>query len=458
MKGAGVLVLLVVAVLVFPAGAQPIYVPNQPCHAAAEFLLGDGPLCYVPTRRADDAKHIAGSPASRAGTLLCESHDVSLWGGCKQWESRRVPAGGPDASGAAAADGRVFVSGYECRPGDCRFLQASLVAYDAETGAELWSRGFTELDTNTATDVATDGSRVYVSGTACVARFCDTWVPYVTAFDAGTGAFQWVAHGASSSILARAAEVAVADGRVYLVGYDCLASACTDVDAFIATFDAATGAAGWSLHHDGPGGFTLATGVAADDGRMFLTTYGCADDACDALESEVRAYHGATGIFDWATDAGPGPFVATSATADAGTVFVGGIVCDASSCRSASAAYAHSMDAATGAPGWTTQFAISGGYYLGEAIASDAGEVFLAGDTCRPSVCALKDAFVVKLDGETGAEKWMARELAQHGNSIRKAAGVAVLDDAVFLAGDTCYSCGGGAIFTAAYDRYGLLD
>src|SRR5207244_1749210 len=76
------------------------------------------------------------------------------------------------------------------------------VAYDAASGARLWSARYPAHDGPgaTALAVSADGSRVFVTGTAGIfnGRFCDCSFATI-AYDASTGARLWLNYSGSST-------------------------------------------------------------------------------------------------------------------------------------------------------------------------------------------------------------------------------------------------------------------
>jgi hypothetical protein len=113
--------------------------------------------------------------------------------GTKLWSKRyNGPANGPDgprALGVSPDSSVVFVTGQVT--GSTGALDYATVAYDAETGAKLWLRSYsrTEADVAYALGVSPDGSEVFVTGQSAGST---TAADYATvAYDAATGATLW---------------------------------------------------------------------------------------------------------------------------------------------------------------------------------------------------------------------------------------------------------------------------
>lgn len=118
--------------------------------------------------------------------------------GATRWQAR---SGGPQAGPASADDiivsadgGRVFVTGQSSAAVDGSDWDYATFAYDAVTGAPLWSQtAGTQVSTYesaTAIGASPDGVRVYVTGTSGDERGRNQMT---VAYDAASGTPQWTA-------------------------------------------------------------------------------------------------------------------------------------------------------------------------------------------------------------------------------------------------------------------------
>jgi len=150
------------------------------------------------------------------------------------------------------------------------------VAYDAETGAQQWVARYKKTNGNDfAYDVAVspDSGAVYVTGESA-ASGGDT--DYATlAYDAATGAPLWVARYSGPGFYADSAKVlrVAPDGtKVYVTGW--VVTAHHGYDFVTLSYDAATGTQLWSARYNGPkNGDDLPYGLAVspDGGLLYVT-------------------------------------------------------------------------------------------------------------------------------------------------------------------------------------------
>jgi hypothetical protein len=188
--------------------------------------------------------------------------------GRRVWAARYDrPTGSYDEALALAVspDGeRVLVTGYSERTGE-RPADFATVAYDAHTGAELWTAVYDSSGDDLATSIAAspDGRSVFVAGFAG-----DPVAPTTVAYDAVTGAQHWVAVGDEEG--AAYASAVSPDGRlVYAAG---VSSRQSD-DLLAIAYDSATGSEVWKVTFDGRGhgqDFALDLGVTPDGNRVFV--------------------------------------------------------------------------------------------------------------------------------------------------------------------------------------------
>ena len=166
------------------------------------------------------------------------------------------------ASVVASPDGStVFVTGTSTGTSSYHY---ATVAYNAATGAQLWVRRYAaEADMNASVAVSPDGSMVFVTGTN-VAR--TTGADYATvAYNAATGAQLWTArynHAGTGPDMAQSVAVSPDGGTVYVTG----ASGSAQGYATVA-YNAATDAQLWAARYNS--GFAGAGGGQPGRGHGF---------------------------------------------------------------------------------------------------------------------------------------------------------------------------------------------
>ena len=173
-------------------------------------------------------------------------------------------------------------------------------------GDQLWVKrykGLTDSE-DEARSVATDGQRVFVTGTSdeswtAEAGYAGDYA--TTAYDAATGARLWVRRyvGPGNGYDA-ASSVATHGGRVFVTGRS--DGSGSGADYATVAYDAATGARLWVSRYNGPGnGYDAASSVAADGQKVFVTgrTYGYGKNTDAIVDFGTVAYDAATGARLW---------------------------------------------------------------------------------------------------------------------------------------------------------------
>ena len=224
-----------------------------------------------------------------------------------------VDGGNFDIANGVATDGaRVYVTGtfagtVDFDPSDEVAEQTAVngndvfvAAYDAGTGALVWDRTSggdgtpDRRDFDEGQGVATDGARVYVTGSNDVPSTGDRKT-FVHAYDAATGDAVWTftlastpPDGGTQITRDLGRSVAVDGTGIYVTGRfngttDFDPGAGTEArtasgpygatDAFLAAYDAETGAFRWVGTFGGEDHHDEGLGVAADGGRVFVTGY-----------------------------------------------------------------------------------------------------------------------------------------------------------------------------------------
>jgi len=250
------------------------------------------------------------------------------------WAGRyRGPANGLDTplSIAAGPDGsKVFVTGY----GYWTLTSAdySTVAYDARTGAVLWTRRYDGTggdDFASSIGTSPDGSAVFVTG---LSAGSDTASDYATiAYDASSGAVLWARryNGPANGDDSAAALAASPDGSAVFVTGSSTGSTSSS-DYLTIAYDASSGALRWARRFNGPGNGddrAAALGLGAGGGEVFVT--GSSLGVLSSFDYATVAYDGPSGAVLWTRQYdGPGSDYdyATSVTAspDGSAVYVTG--------------------------------------------------------------------------------------------------------------------------------------
>jgi WD40 repeat protein len=192
--------------------------------------------------------------------------------GERLWLRRYDGQQGDDAAYALAVSpygSAVFVTGQT--DNDTSYLT---VAYDAATGARLWSSPFhgpTSVDVPSSLGVTPDGSMVFVTGQSGEYGVSD----YATvAYDAVTGRRLWVKFydgPAHYEDVPHALGVSPDGSAVFVTGYS---GDIHDYDYATVAYDATTGDELWAEVYDGPGQSTdvaYALGVSPDGSALFVT-------------------------------------------------------------------------------------------------------------------------------------------------------------------------------------------
>jgi DNA-binding beta-propeller fold protein YncE len=230
--------------------------------------------------------------------------------GAKLWVKRYNGAGsGYDSAfavGVSPDGSKVFVTGESNggtvagSPGD----DYATVAYDAATGAVLWTRRYDgpakKFDRPSALAVSPDGSRVFVTGDSTGSTTASDYA--TVAYDASTGAQLWAKryNGPGNSFdSAHGVGVSPDGSKVFVTGAS--RGAASFYDYATVAYNAATGAGLWANRYNGTGnGFDSATavGVSPDGSRVFVT--GESSGGASLFDVETIAYNAATGGGVWA--------------------------------------------------------------------------------------------------------------------------------------------------------------
>jgi outer membrane protein assembly factor BamB len=278
----------------------------------------------------------------------------------------RFPVTGAHADGKIAeAGGRVFIAGHVPNP-TRQSLDFLVRAYDRETGTLLWQDqaggpGSGIRNEAWAWDVAAAASRVFAVGYGLAARDAQFGqAPFlVRAYHAVSGILLWQDQSGDSG---EARHVAVAEGRVFVVGFT--RSVGKPREWVLRTYNAQTGDLLWELRDSNGVEFT---DVAVAGKRVFVG--GSQANAGGNLDFLVRAYDASRGDFVWEDRIpGVGQNFASRVVAAGGLAFAAGLFRDA---VGSPGLLVRAYDADTGAVIWQDRIANSapvGGGLSGLAV------------------------------------------------------------------------------------------
>lgn len=238
-------------------------------------LSPDGTDAFVTGWSAD------GSTASGGRNLdyVTVAYDTAT--GEEEWVSRSAgPAGRdyPFEIGMAPDGSRVFVTGWNAGHG-ATSNDAVTVAYDAETGAELWVARYDGpaggSDAAYSLAVSLDGARVFVSGSSSPPDGSRS-AALVIAYDALTGSQLWATRYERPTRSSETFQVAVSpDGTMVFAtgawigrgGYPCFGW-----DYLTLAYGATDGIIRWSARYDGPAGcYDYAQAIVAGADEVVVT-------------------------------------------------------------------------------------------------------------------------------------------------------------------------------------------
>jgi hypothetical protein len=313
------------------------------------------------------------------------------------------PVGGRDFAVdlAVSPDGSsVFVTGYSEAKGGAGW---ATIAYEASSGATLWSRR--HHGTATALAVSPDGSKVLVVGTAPTTTDMPDYA--TVAYNAETGATIWDRRYDGDGQGDFASAVVVGGGTVFVTGTSEVSDA-TGGDYATVAYGETNGSKLWVRRYDGPAhGVDLANAMVGsiDGSRVFVT--GQSEGRDGTADFASVAYDGSTGERLWTRRYGTHQFsgaLAADATGDGSAVFVtGGVTTAASSHDFGTIAY----DGATGARLWAHRYT---GPDLGMdtpwsiALNPGATRAYVTGVSDRGPTGV--DVAILAYDASTGSTVW----------------------------------------------------
>jgi hypothetical protein len=314
---------------------------------------------------------------------------------------------GPEALGVSPGGSVVFVTGSSMNVANVDIVT---LAYDAASGAPLWSTRFDGQghldDYASGLAVSSDGTTVFVGGSTDTSN----GEKYATvAYDASTGGQLWVSTYASPGGGSGngATAIASAGSGVYVTG----TSTGTDFDFATVAYDARTGAQQWVARFDN-GDADLATGigVAVDQSTVSVTGYTTGTDLNRAFET--IAYDASSGGELWAErytpiGQGSGEPLGLAMSPDGARIFVTG----GQSSLNAGADYLTlAYDTLNGSQLWVSSFngpANGDDSAEGVAVNPNGSRVYVIG--LSESVSGGFDIETIAYDAATGSGIWAAR-------------------------------------------------
>jgi hypothetical protein len=337
-------------------------------------------------------------------------------GGTPRWTTT-YDKGSPAWTNAVTLtpDGSTVVeTGRSVSPGG----HMATVAYDAGSGAVTWAAEFPASDdafgTGYALATSPDGSTVYVGGSTecrCTASPFEGFV--IVAYDVATGDKIWVAKHAASGGAPQTVAVSPDGTRVYVSATDGLDS------SYVMTYDAATGAASWTVQAPKPEGFYGGGLVVSPDGStVVVTETASVDDLyCSADGIITTAYDALEGTQKWTTTytVARAHYICGTATdigmsPDGSAVYVtgyGGAGNHSGTYGGVTIAY----DTATGTQAWAVEdtgiSTLAGDTKVSLGVDPDGSTVFVAGDDCSDYPACTSST--IAYDADSGARRWNSR-------------------------------------------------
>jgi hypothetical protein len=265
----------------------------------------------------------------KGGTVAYSARDgATLWSA--RWDG---PAPGERTARIVAADTRVFVSATSAQ--GTRGNDYTTIAYDAATGAHLWTRlydGFGDWDVAKGLALGPRGASVFVTGESYEGADGD----YVTlGYDAADGSRLWTSRYAGPRPDGydgpRAITTSPDRTEIYLTGQSASVEGIGLPDFATVALDTVTGRQLWASRYGGPSGqLDVPLAIAAGDTNVFVTgtsassrQYPCDDgsgglcydrdvltaayDADTGAELWVKRHNGSADRDDWANAITIGP-------------------------------------------------------------------------------------------------------------------------------------------------------
>jgi len=344
--------------------------------------------------------------------------------GAKLWRTADNPARHAstefDAIAASPDGSAVYVTGTTSPTGHSSGGTVITVAYDAATGAALWTAASTAGGDGDAVAVSPDGSTVYVSGgdttwaysaATGTALWTDTFGggvvkaalsgegttlfadvnavsgESVVALSTATGATLWTQTGALAGLDVQGLTVSPDSATVYVTGAWGGSPGTATAHARTIALAAAAGTTLWTKTFTSPNGGSYANALAVSpDGTSVFVT-GSTTSTAKKPVAATWALNAATGASVWQRNlAYPGALSEITVSPDGSRVFTGGEAAAGSSGQGAFSTAAY--DPATGAVLWSLGADSSDGPWYSFAaslgVTPDSATVIVSGDVNTP--------------------------------------------------------------------------
>jgi outer membrane protein assembly factor BamB len=382
---------------VFVTGSSDLSTAGETSWATEAYQASDGHKVWSavyspPGDTAASATCIAVSPAGPAvfagGDGVIQAYNATT--GATLWSDHNAATQGVSALVVSPSGSDLFAIGAAGTSADESYLTS---AFNASTGATLWTatyQGPAKLN-STATGLAVNasGSTVYVNGSSQVKAKSSTNVAdALVAYDAATGAQQWAARYSTGSDIKAGGVVVSPSGSQVFAGATVLTitSSADDYSGLVLAYDASTGDRQWKIQNTGPVEETTLAGLVDAGGSQVIITEenGFATGRSDF---ETIAYDPATGAIVWkaafkghGTTGGP---VGIAATPSGATVFVAG---DEHLKSGKSGYQTLAYDPATGGLLWSASYGLStrGGDVNAIATGGSGSQAFVTGEAIDP--------------------------------------------------------------------------
>src|SRR5579862_8912651 len=331
--------------------------------------------------------------------------------GVRVWTATAVVA----ALGTTGLTG-TGVSSAASRP--LRVPAATAPRAPAVRGAQLWVQRLATASATTPDSVAVSpgGSTVFVTGQTTGATSADTTVAY----NASTGARKWTKRSTSFSDGDTAAAVAVSPTgkQVFVTGTSShFSGGNVSFDYVTVAYNAATGAQQWVRHYNGPAkpsdNSPVAVAVSPSGKTVFVT--GTSHGKTSGPDYATVAYSAATGAQQWVkrfTSPGTGVQSADAPSSLAVSPTGNSVYVTGASGSSVSPYTTVAYNAVTGAQRWVKQYSRppAGSAATSVAVSRTGGMVFVTGDSGG-------NYATVAYNASTGQQAWAKRYLGIAGTS-----------------------------------------
>jgi hypothetical protein len=313
--------------------------------------------------------------------------------------------------------GTVFVTGVTDPPSGGS--DYATIAYDATTGAQLWTADYNDPyslnDYATSLAVSPSGGTVYVTGASGGETGGVVSYDYATiAYNATTGAQLWTAGYSgpgNGDDIANLVTISPSGKKLFVTGYS--AGATSGDDYATVAYNASTGTQLWVKRYNGPGNgddYAFALAVSPAGGALYVT--GSSSSEGEGPGYATIAYNPSTGAQLWvARYNGPATLDDSArsivVSPNGGTVYItGASVGKASNYDYATIAY----KATTGAALWTKRYNGPGNSddrATSVALSPSGGTVYVTGKSAGTATGY--DYATVAYNTATGARLWLAR-------------------------------------------------